>query len=140
MIEIAIPNLEALEGAAKELVDHPEFEHKIAFAGDMGAGKTTFIQSLCGALGVEQVVNSPTFALINEYFTPDGDSIFHFDLYRIEREEELYDIGYEEYMYSEAYCFIEWPERAMALLPEDILHLEIMVMPDQSRLLRSVSA
>lgn len=140
MIQIEIPQLDALPKAADQLVHHPQFRKKIAFSGEMGAGKTTFIQSLCVALGVEQVVNSPTFALINEYFTPGGESIFHFDLYRIEQVEELYDIGYEEYMFSDAYCFIEWPERAMELLPEDILHLHIEVREDDSRLLRSVTA
>ncbi len=105
----------------------------VAFSGELGAGKTTFIQALCRVFGVTVGVNSPTFSLVNEYFTPDGSSIFHFDLYRIEDPAELFDMGYEEYFYSGDYCFIEWPGKADHLIPEDALRVEIKVCDDGSR-------
>lgn len=107
----------------------------IAFSGELGAGKTTFIQALCRQLGVETDVNSPTFALINEYFTREGRAIFHFDLYRIEDPTELFDMGYEEYFYSGSPCFIEWPEKANHLIPEEALRVKIEVLPDGTRTL-----
>ena len=91
----------------------------------MGAGKTTLIRELCRTLGVTGEVQSPTFSIINEYKTLSDDSVFHFDLYRINKIEELFDIGYEEYIYSGSYCFIEWPELAGDLLPEGTVRLEI---------------
>lgn len=134
MIEkLRIPNLEALPLAAGRFAERCGHKRLIAFSGEMGAGKTTFIQSLCQVLGVPGEVVSPTFALINEYFTQDGSSIFHFDLYRIENEEELYDIGYEEYFYSGASCFIEWPEKAAHLIPDEALMVHISVLYDGSR-------
>lgn len=133
MIKIEIPNINAIDAAADKLVDLMGLHTKIAFSGEMGAGKTTVIKSLCKKLGVESIVVSPTFALINEYFTSLGDSIYHFDLYRIENTEELFDFGYEEYFYSDAYCFIEWPEKAMDLLPENVLFFTIKVNKDGSR-------
>jgi len=105
----------------------------IAFSGELGAGKTTFIQALCKELGVRAEVTSPTFSLVNEYFMPDGSSIFHFDLYRIEDQSELFDMGYEEYFYSGARCFIEWPEKAIELIPEEALFVEIRVQDNLSR-------
>ena len=108
----------------------------IAFSGEMGAGKTTFIQALCRNLGISAEVNSPTFSLVNEYFTPEGDSIFHFDLYRIESPEELFDMGYEEYFYSGSLCLIEWPEKAGSLIPEDALKVSIVVGENESRFIQ----
>ena len=138
MIQIAIPSLDKIEDAAHELKFRLGRQKKIAFSGLMGAGKTTFIQALCKALGFEGVVNSPTFALINEYNTSEGDSIFHFDLYRIENITELYDLGYEDYFYSDSYVFIEWPEKAMELIPDDFLFLRIEVLANNSRLLTEI--
>ena len=136
MIHCTIPSLDKLEDAAKDLVLQLGNHRKIAFAGEMGAGKTTLIQSICKEMGVKDIVASPTFALINEYFTAQGESIFHFDLYRIEDISEMYDFGYEDYFYSDSYCFIEWPEKALELMPEDILFLRIEVREDGSRVVR----
>ena len=134
MIQIEINSLTEIDSAAASIVDALGQTRKVAFAGEMGAGKTTLIQSICKNLGVRDIVNSPTFALINEYFTEEGESIYHFDLYRIEEVEELYDIGYEDYFYSDSWCFIEWPEKAMELMPDDLLLLHIDVLEDESRL------
>ena len=91
----------------------------------MGSGKTTFIKAISSVLGAVDIVQSPSFAIINEYKTAAGDSIFHFDFYRIRKIEEVFDIGYEEYIYSGAYCFIEWPELIEELLPEDVVRVRI---------------
>jgi len=126
-------NLDAIDSAAEEFISSIGSARIIAISGDMGAGKTTFIQALCRVLGVTQIVNSPTFALINEYFTFEGESVYHFDLYRIENPVELFDIGYEDYLFSGAYCFIEWPEKASALIPEEALQIEIKVIENEAR-------
>lgn len=133
MRSISIQSLERIDKAAKEFLKATEFIPVIAFSGELGAGKTTFIQALCRGLGVKTDVNSPTFSLVNEYFTEDGSSIYHFDLYRIEDPAELFDLGYEEYFYSGDRCFIEWPEKASHLIPEDALVAEIIVASNGSR-------
>ena len=138
MTQITIPSIEKIDSAARQLTDMLGTRRKVAFFGEMGAGKTTLIQAVCKVLGVEDTVASPTFALINEYFTKDGVSVYHFDLYRIEDITEVYDLGYEDYFYSDAYCFIEWPEKVMELIPEDVLLLEIKVMDDGSRVVLSL--
>ena len=98
----------------------------IAFYGEMSAGKTTFIKYLCQELGVDpSMVNSPTYAIVNEYETRDDQLVFHFDFYRIKDENEAYDMGYENYFYSNHYCFIEWPEKIANLLPENLLRIHI---------------
>ena len=99
----------------------------------MGAGKTTFIKALCAELGVTDEVSSPTFSLVNEYHTSSGEKIYHFDFYRIENEEEVYDIGYEEYLYSGHRCFIEWPEMIGGLVPEDAVTIRIEETGPMSR-------
>lgn len=104
-----------------------------AFFGPMGVGKTTFIKALCNELGVVEIVTSPTFALVNEYQTDSDNVIYHFDFYRIEKIEEVYDLGYEEYFYSGNYCFIEWPEKIAEILPEDIVYVHIVENNDGSR-------
>ena len=96
-----------------------------AFYGTMGAGKTTFIKVLCQQLGAVDIVQRPSFAIINEYKTRTGESVFHFDLYRIKKLEEAFDIGYEDYFYSGSWCFIEWPELIEELLPEGTIKVSI---------------
>ena len=105
----------------------------IAFYGKMGAGKTTFIKAICEELGVEDVITSPTFAIVNEYSLPSQEALYHFDFYRIKKLEEVYDMGYEDYFYSGNLCLIEWPELIEELLPEDALRVTIEEQPDGSR-------
>lgn len=133
MIKIPIPSLRNIDQAAEGFLEAMGEARVIAFSGEMGAGKTTFIQALCRKLGVTAEVNSPTFSLVNEYFTGEGLSIFHFDLYRIEDPAELFDMGYEEYFFSGELCFIEWPEKASHLIPEDALRVEIVVRENDGR-------
>ena len=104
-----------------------------AFFGPMGVGKTTFIKALCNELGVVEIVTSPTFALVNEYQTGSGESIFHFDFYRIEKIEEVYDLGYEDYFFSGNYCFIEWPDKVAEILPKDVVFVQFVENEDGSR-------
>ncbi|MBN1131549.1 MAG: tRNA (adenosine(37)-N6)-threonylcarbamoyltransferase complex ATPase subunit type 1 TsaE [Bacteroidales bacterium] len=130
---IHVPDLSFIDKAAREFFSRVANQTVFAVSGEMGAGKTTFIKALCRELGVSLTVTSPSFAIINEYFTDTGASVYHFDLYRIENPNELYDMGYEDYLYSGAYCFIEWPEKAWHLIPEYAVQVEIKVMEDKSR-------
>lgn len=104
-----------------------------AFFGSMGVGKTTFIKALCNELGVAEIVTSPTFALINEYQTGKGETIFHFDFYRINKIEEVYDFGYEDYFFSGNYCFIEWPDKVAEILPDNVVYVQMLENEDGSR-------
>jgi tRNA threonylcarbamoyladenosine biosynthesis protein TsaE len=108
------------------------FKH-FAFYGDMGAGKTTFITALCRIMGTLDLASSPTFSIINEYGTKKGDVIYHFDFYRIKSTVELLDIGFYDYCSNDAFCFIEWPDKAEELIPEDFLKIELSVLEDGSR-------
>jgi tRNA threonylcarbamoyladenosine biosynthesis protein TsaE len=128
-----IASIAELKDAAANLINHFPEQRVFAFYGKMGAGKTTFIQSICRHLGSDDNVTSPTFALINEYITKNMDSLFHFDFYRIEKLEEAYDMGYEDYIYSGNYCFIEWPEMIESLLPQNVVEVKIEVGDDNSR-------
>ena len=131
---IDIPNIEALHTAARTFIEQMGDRHIFAFYGKMGAGKTTFIKALCEELGVEQVITSPTFAIVNEYDSPvTGGDIYHFDFYRIKKLEEVYDMGYEEYFYSDALCFIEWPELVESLLPDETVRVEVVELDDGTR-------
>ena len=130
-----INSLNELNLAAKELITAFKDDRIFAFYGKMGAGKTTFIQSICRALGSDDNVTSPTFALINEYKTANFESIFHFDFYRIKDIEEAYDLGYEDYIYSGNYCLIEWPEMIGPLLPEKMVDVKIEVQQNDTRLI-----
>ena len=118
-MEIKIDSLERIHDAAQEFIAAMGDNTVFAFYGKMGAGKTTFIKAVCECLGVEDVINSPTFAIVNEYRSESGELIYHFDFYRIKKLEEVYDMGYEDYFYSGALCFIEWPELVEELLPEN---------------------
>ena len=135
-----INSLDELKVAAKELITAFSDDRVFAFYGKMGAGKTTFIQSICRALGSDDNVTSPTFALINEYNTAELDSIFHFDFYRIKDIEEAFDLGYEDYIYSGDYCLIEWPEMIESLLPENLVEVRIQVQEDGSRTITAQTA
>lgn len=130
---IPIASLRDIDQAAESFLEAMGEARVIAFSGEMGAGKTTFIQAICRKMGVTAEVNSPTFSLVNQYFTPEGHSIFHFDLYRIEDPAELFDMGYEEYFFSGEFCFIEWPEKASHLIPDEALRVEIVVAENESR-------
>ena len=132
-MNIIINDIENIRAAAREFIQDMGNSHVFAFYGKMGAGKTTFIKALCEELGVDDVITSPTFAIVNEYSTPQ-DSIFHFDFYRIKKLEEVYDMGYEDYFYSGSLCFIEWPELIEELLPEDAVRVTISEQEDGSRL------
>ena len=137
-MEIRIENLENIREAAKSFVNGIGDSKVFAFYGKMGAGKTTFIKAVCEELGVEDVITSPTFAIINEYTTHSSlptphSTIYHFDFYRIKKLEEVYDMGYEDYFYSGALCFIEWPELIEEVLPEDAVKVTITEQADGSR-------
>jgi len=125
---ITCQSLNELPGIVRLLLNTWPKERVFAFYGKMGAGKTTFIKEFCRQLGVETIVNSPTFAIVNEYVSNDGQSIYHFDLYRLERWEEMLDIGYEDYFYSDNYCLLEWPEKVENLLPDS--HVKVMIESD----------
>lgn len=131
-----IRSLDDLDEAAKWLLTQVGQERQLAFEGEMGAGKTTFIQAICRELGVTQEVTSPTFALVNEYAGSAGLVIYHFDFYRLNDPTEALDFGLEDYLSSEAICLMEWSEKIAPFLPEDIFRVYIDVLPDQSRLLR----
>lgn len=133
-MEIRIENLDNIRAAAREFIQNMRDAHVFAFYGKMGAGKTTFVKAICEELGVKDVITSPTFAIINEY---EGDeTIYHFDFYRIKKLEEVYDMGYEDYFYSGALCFIEWPELIEEILPDDAVRVSIIEQQDGSRLVK----
>lgn len=137
-MEIEIKSTEQLADAARTFISNIGERRIFAFYGKMGAGKTTFIKAVCEELGVEDVITSPTFAIINEYTTHSSlptphSTIYHFDFYRIKKLEEVYDMGYEDYFYSGALCFIEWPELIEEVLPEDAVKVTITEQADGSR-------
>ena len=134
--EIVISSLENIGEAAARFLKETAGHSIIAFYAPMGAGKTTFTTALCHKLGVkEDAVSSPTFSIVNEYRTSAGDSIFHFDFYRINRTEEAFDIGFYDYIDSGSLCLIEWPENIEEILPEETLKVHITVRPDESRVI-----
>lgn len=125
----------SLAEAAKQFVQAMNGRTIFAFYASMGTGKTTFTKAVCEALGVEDVITSPTFAIVNEYEAGDHTPIYHFDFYRIKRISEAYDMGCDEYFYSGHPCFIEWPELVEDILPEETVRVDIVEQPDGSRLL-----
>ena len=123
---IRIESLEKIQEAAKNFVANMGDNTVFAFYGKMGAGKTTFVKAICEELGVEDTITSPTFAIVNEYRSDlAGELIYHFDFYRIKKLDEVYDMGYEDYFYSGAICFIEWPELIEELLPGNTVKVSI---------------
>ena len=136
-MELRIDNIDSIREAARQFVAATGENTVFAFYGKMGAGKTTFIKAVCEELGVEDVITSPTFAIVNEYRSDTtGELIYHFDFYRIKKIEEVYDMGYEDYFYSGALCFIEWPELIEELLPEEAVKVTIEDNTDGSRIVR----
>ncbi len=130
-----IENLESLQGAARKFLDENKYHKIFAFFGDLGSGKTTFIKALCNELDVIDIVSSPTFSLINEYRNGAGDTIFHMDFYRINSINEALDIGIEDYLITNNYCFIEWPEKIESLLPNETTYVKISEDKQRGRIL-----
>jgi len=135
-LKLVCEDVHSLDAAASSILNTYPGHRVFALFGKMGAGKTTFIKALCRKLHVKDVVNSPTFAIVNEYLNTKGESIYHFDFYRLKKESEAIDIGYEEYVYSGCYCFMEWPEMIENLLPED--YVSIRLEADDETHLRTI--
>ncbi len=134
--EIIIRDLSSIDAAASRFLEEIGDARLVAFYAPMGSGKTTFTTAICRVLGVNgDAVSSPTFAIVNEYRAADGDSIFHFDFYRLNRASEALDIGLYDYLDSGSLCLMEWPENIEEILPEETLKVTIKVMPDESRVI-----
>lgn len=137
MDKIIISSPDQLAEAARQFVGQMGDDTVFAFYGKMGAGKTTFVKAVCECLGVEDVITSPTFAIVNEYTSATtGDAIYHFDFYRIKKLEEVYDMGYEDYFYGGSLCFLEWPELIEDLLPEDATKVTIEETENGARVVK----
>ncbi len=134
-MELRINNLDEISAVAKEFVAALGNRTVVAFYGKMGVGKTTFIKAVCEELGVTDVINSPTFAIVNEYMSGAGEPVYHFDFYRIRRPEEVLDIGFYEYVDSGCLCLMEWPELIEDLLPDETVRVNITENDDKSRTL-----
>lgn len=126
-----ITHVDQLQEAARALLGSHNGSKIFAFYGPMGVGKTTIIKAICLQLGVNDLVSSPSFPIVNHYVSDEGDPIYHFDFYRISKQEEVYDLGYEDYFYSGNYCFIEWPEKVESLLPEDAVVVDMQMHGDE---------
>lgn len=135
MKSIEINSVDELPDAADMIIDETENRNIVAFYGPMGAGKTTLIREICARLGVEDTVTSPTFALVNQYLAGNGNTIYHFDFYRIDDPREAFDLGYEEYFYSGDLCLVEWPEKIEELLPDDTMKVRIEIADEDSRII-----
>lgn len=136
-MELLVENPQSLSNAAIQFLTFAAGRFKIAFYGEIGAGKTTFIQAICRQLGVREAVVSPTFALVNEYTYMDTfnkeKNLYHLDLYRLKNVQEALDIGIEDRLYDENYCFIEWPELVENLLPEEVVRIKIEALHNSTR-------
>ncbi len=132
-MKIKIDSLENIHVAAKKFIANMGNSRVFAFYGKMGTGKTTFIKAICEVLGVDDVITSPTFAIVNEYTAGNRDPIYHFDFYRIKKIDEVYDMGYEDYFYGGNLCFLEWPELIEDLLPENVTKVSILTEKDGTR-------
>ncbi len=135
---MSCPELSDLDRVASDLLELGSEVPVWLFFGEMGAGKTTLIKTICEKLGVESLVQSPTFSIVNEYVSDQGKPIFHFDFYRLKNENEAYDIGSEEYLYSGNFCFIEWPEKIESLWPPKYFDIKIKQEADGSRTIAAV--
>ncbi len=135
---IKIDSIEQIHEAAQQFIEEMGNNNIFAFYGKMGAGKTTFIKAVCEQLGVTDVINSPTFAIVNEYLDGKGKPIYHFDFYRIKKASEVRDIGFDDYIYSNALCFMEWPELIEDNLPEETVKIRIEEMNDGSRVIQKI--
>jgi len=133
MISLNIKSIKTIKETARQFIKQIGDGTVFAFNGTMGAGKTTFIKSICEELGVTETVNSPTFSIVNEYETADGHIIYHFDCYRINKIEEALEIGIEEYLYSGNLCFIEWSENIASLLPDSVVNVDIKELDNGER-------
>lgn len=133
--QITIPNTDALADAAKQFLQTIGNAKLLAFYGAMGVGKTTFVKALCASMGVQDVVNSPTFAIVNEYTDAQGEAVYHFDFYRIKKQAELFDLGFDNYLDSGCFCLMEWPELVEELLPDETLRITLVEQADGSRML-----
>lgn len=129
-----IPSLQDVGKAAQAFLNATQQANGVyTLYGEMGAGKTTFVKAVCEAMGVQDTVNSPTFAIINEYNKPSGEPVYHFDFYRLKHPDEAFDLGCEDYFASGRTCFIEWPEKIGHYLPDMCTRVDITVLPDGSR-------
>lgn len=133
MKTMQIGSLAELPDAAEEIIRSLGGRTIVAFRGEMGAGKTTLIREIAARLGSDDVVTSPTFAIINQYAAAEGRTLYHFDFYRIDRLEEAYDFGYEEYFDSGDLCLVEWPKKIEPLLPENTMNVRITALSEQER-------
>ena len=129
-LSFVIKNENELDSIAQQILKHYKIKVFLLF-GKMGVGKTTFVKSLCKGLNVIDIVSSPTFSIVNQYLNKDNDIVYHFDFYRTNNNEEIFDIGYEEYIYSSSYCFIEWPEKIESLLPNNYIKIEMTLEEDK---------
>ena len=134
MIQLKIDSLSELDNVAEQIISSLDGRNVVLFRGGMGAGKTTLNSRIVAQLGAEDTVTSPTFALVNEYEGADKMLIYHFDFYRIDKVEEVFDLGYEEYFYSGDLCLVEWPEKIEALIPDDVMTVKIEVEDDGQRI------
>lgn len=132
-MNITITSLDELAGVAQQLLTFAKGNTFFVFEGEMAAGKTTFIKAFCAVLGVEDIVSSPTFSIVNEYHSPNG-RVYHFDFYRLKTLQEAFDIGYEEYFYSGDYCLVEWPQKVEELLPESYIKVAITMSGENERI------
>lgn len=138
-MEFIAHSLQELDTISKQLIKLFGTTKVILFKGEMGAGKTTLIKQLCKNLGIEDVTSSPTFSIVNEYLSNQNQKVYHFDFYRIDNEQEVMDLGYEDYFYDNSYCFIEWPEKIPNLIPEEHIVIIIKIDNENNRIISIAS-
>ena len=136
-MKIIVNCISELKSVALQLIQYKKNKNIICFYGEMGVGKTTFIKEICKNLLVDDNVSSPTFSIVNQYKTKENKIIYHFDFYRLETEEEAYDMGYEEYFFQNDLCLIEWPEKIEGLIPEDIIKV-ILIKKGEQRIIEII--